>query len=73
MRTLRGDKYMEKVIQALKSSLEGVQGEELSQVDWSRKLGGNSTLVCYRIKKGYTKEQAVSLPITRIKNYEKRN
>ena len=38
-------------------------GERLTCAQWSRRLGGNPTLVTSRIWSGWTEEQAVSLPL----------
>lgn len=42
-----------------------VNGERLSAADWSRRLGGNTTLVHRRLHLGWTEEDAVLTPVGR--------
>lgn len=45
-----------------KSRLITHEGETLSLVEWSRKLGGNPNLVTTRLQRGWSEKDAVSIP-----------
>lgn len=44
------------------------QGETLSMMDWSRRLGATANVVSKRLRDGWTVEQAITIPLNEFRN-----